>query len=409
MQMLSWANRFNICAFLDNHHYYSSYNQIECLLAVGAANIYNTSQFSRTAFKKWLAQQNDWIFGHISYDFKNHIEPLSSTHTDGIGFPDLFLFQPETVINLTDTYITISCLHNKPEAVFNEIQQTHITTSQYQSSITLQARISKEEYLYAIRQLKEHILRGDCYEINYCQEFYQLNSGIDPIATYRRLSELSPAPFAAFYKINTMYALCASPERYLQKKGSTIISQPIKGTCKRNLYNSLQDEELKTALLQSEKERSENVMIVDLVRNDLSKICKEGSVRVEELFGIYSFPQVHQMISTIKGTLKENIDLVDILYATFPMGSMTGAPKRKVMELTELYERSKRGIYSGCIGYITPEKDFDFNVVIRSIFYNDNKKYLSSMVGSGITYNSDAEKEYEECLLKAKAMMKALS
>ena len=156
--------------------------------------------------------------------------------------------------------------------------------------------------------------------------------------------------------------------------------------------------------MNSAKDRSENVMVVDLVRNDLSKVCKEGTVRVDELYGIYSFPQVHQMISTVSGELKEEVCFTDILKATFPMGSMTGAPKNKVMHLIEKYEQTKRGIFSGAVGYISPNGDFDFNVVIRSIMYNADTSYLSFQTGSAITFYSDPEKEWEECLLKAEAI-----
>ena len=220
---------------------------------------------------------------------------------------------------------------------------------------------------------------------------------------------MSPTPFACFYKLEDQYLLCASPERYLQKKGNTLISQPIKGTIKRDLLNEEADKQLIARLQQSEKDRSENVMVVDLVRNDLSRVCKEGTVEVEELFGVYSFPQVHQMISTIKGELKEGINLADVLKASFPMGSMTGAPKRRVLELIEQFERTKRGLYSGAVGYIDPEGNYDFNVVIRSLFYNATTRYLNYQVGGGITFYSDAEKEYEECLLKASAIQQVLN
>jgi len=253
------------------------------------------------------------------------------------------------------------------------------------------------------------MLRGDCYEINFCQEFYADQAVIDPLCIYEKLVTLSPNPFSALYKFKDKYCICASPERYLKKRGNKIYSQPIKGTAKRNLENLEEDELSKGTLSISEKNKSENVMVVDLVRNDLAKVCKEGTVKVDELYGIYSFPQVHQMISTVAGELKENISFRDIIKATFPMGSMTGAPKRKVIELIEKYERSKRGIFSGAVGYITPERDFDFNVVIRSIMYNASEKHLSFMAGSGVTFYSDAHKEYEECLLKAEAMRKAIS
>jgi para-aminobenzoate synthetase component 1 len=225
---------------------------------------------------------------------------------------------------------------------------------------------------------------------------------------YDKLSIVSPNPFSALYKLENKYLICASPERFLKTVGTKIYSQPIKGTSKRDTGNLLNDETNKRNLLNSDKERSENVMIVDLVRNDLSKVCVKGSVKVEELFGIYSFPQVHQMISTISGVLTSKDDLATVLKATFPMGSMTGAPKKRAMELIEVYEKTKRGIFSGALGYINPEGDFDFNVVIRSIVYNSLDKYLSILGGSAITFNSIGEKEYEECLLKIEAMKSVL-
>jgi para-aminobenzoate synthetase component 1 len=200
-----------------------------------------------------------------------------------------------------------------------------------------------------------------------------------------------------------------SPERYLKKEGKTILSQPIKGTAKRYPDNPELDLKNLNALKDSEKERAENIMVVDLVRNDLSKICEHGSVHVDELCKVYSFPQVHQMISTVSGTLRDDVQFSDAVKATFPMGSMTGAPKKKVMELIERYEKSKRGLFSGSIGYITPYNDFDFNVVIRSVLYNAATRYLSFHTGSAITFSSDPEKEYEECLLKAAAIKKALA
>jgi para-aminobenzoate synthetase component 1 len=230
---------------------------------------------------------------------------------------------------------------------------------------------------------------------------------IEPVQVYRALASLSPNPFSALYRVNEHWLICASPERYLRKQGRHLLSQPIKGTAPRSI-NSKEDQELKDQLQQSAKDRSENVMVVDLVRNDLSRICEEGSVKVDELFGIYTFPQVHQMISSVTGTLKDNISFEEIIRASFPMGSMTGAPKKKVLELIEKYERTKRGVFSGAVGYITPSGDFDFNVVIRSILYNQTSKYLSFQAGSGITFYSDAKNEWEECLVKAAAIRKVL-
>jgi para-aminobenzoate synthetase component I len=406
--MLSWANRFNIFLFLDSHEYKDAYSNEEWMLAAGAFDAFIPGENVMNDLKVFLASKNDWLFGHFSYDLKDHIETLSSSHPDHIGFPDIFLFQPEILIRKNGSEIGISSIGKQPETIFSEILAEQVQTA-VTSSINIRQTISKQEYLAIIHKLRQHILRGDCYEINFCQEFFAEHAMVDPLTLYRKLSAVSPTPFGGFYKLDDKYLLCASPERFLQKKGSRIISQPIKGTIRRNPADPVEDEKLKQELLSSQKDKSENVMIVDLMRNDLSRICKEGSVHVEELYGIYSFPQVHQMISTIAGDLNDDIDLADILRATFPMGSMTGAPKRRVMELTEQYEQTKRGIYSGSIGYINPEKDFDFNVVIRSIMLNQTTRYLSYQVGGGITFYSDPEKEYEECLLKAEAIKKVLN
>jgi para-aminobenzoate synthetase component 1 len=423
-QMLDWSHQFGICCFLDNNQYPQQYHSSECLLAVEAVATFSPAPGAPgvlPALKQFLQQHSDWLFGHFNYDFA-HAEtgalPASTTGTPSTGFPNAYLFQPETVIQVQEGKAIISCLKNKPAEIYSSILQSQKSKVKSQnlnsqlptlnSQLSIHARFTQQEYLHVIQQLQQHILRGDCYEINFCQEFYADSVVVNPAALYNRLTALSPTPFAAFYRLHDQYAICASPERYVRKTGSSIISQPIKGTAARLLQDTEKDLLAREALLHSAKDRSENVMVVDLVRNDLSKICEEGSVFVEELFGIYSFPQVHQMISTIKGTLLPGMDLADVLEASFPMGSMTGAPKKRVMELIAQYERSQRGLYSGTIGYISPEGDFDFNVVIRSIFYNAAEQYLSYQVGGGITFYSNAEKEYEECLLKAKAIQKAL-
>jgi para-aminobenzoate synthetase component 1 len=409
-QMLHWANQFNICSFLDTHQYQDKYSSVNCILAAEAVKIFEPGLNSTEDLDLFFNQINDWWFGHIGYEFNNPNKSSSTFKSDEIAFGDMLFFQPQTLIELKETEVSISCLNKNPQFVFDEIIQQEIVglSKQNQYPIVLQPKISKSDYLQTIKTLQQHIQRGDCYEINFCQEFFAKDAIINPIEVYHRLMEVSPNPFSCYYKLNKKYLLCASPERYLKKQGNTIISQPIKGTIKRNLQDSNIDYHNKLELQNSQKDKSENVMVVDLVRNDLSKICTEASVSVQELFGIYSFPQVHQMISTINGELKELIGLNEIIAATFPMGSMTGAPKKKVMELIAQYEQSNRGIYSGCVGYINPQKDFDFNVVIRSIMYNETNQYLSYQVGGGVTFYSDAEKEYEECLLKAEAMRKVL-
>jgi para-aminobenzoate synthetase component 1 len=409
MQMLNWANQFNICALLDNHQYQQSYHSVECLLAVDVVSSCTVPHATHEQLNAYIENTPDWLFGHVGYGFNHPLLGIESTKQSPLDFADAYFFQPQTIVEIKGEQVTIACLDADPALVYQQIHDMELPAiSHKQAVISMQPKIAKEQYLHIITKLKQHILRGDCYEINFCQEFFAEHVSMDVIETYHKLVNISPNPFAGFYKVNQDYLLCASPERYIKKTGNHIISQPIKGTIKRNLNSLTEDHELKQTLQQSPKDRSENVMVVDLVRNDLSKVCKQGTVQVEELFGIYSFPQVHQMISTISGELMNHVGLIEVLTASFPMGSMTGAPKKRVMELTEQYEQSKRGIYSGCVGYITPQKDYDFNVVIRSLMYNKTQQYLSYQVGGGITFNSEPEAEYEECMVKAAAIQQVL-
>ncbi|HEY4876731.1 MAG TPA: anthranilate synthase component I family protein [Puia sp.] len=410
--MLNWVNPFNIFCFLDNHQYQSSYHSYECLLAAGAIDVLQLN--SGDAFKQlreFSDKHSDWMFGHFGYDLKNEIEDLSSKNEDNIGFPDMFFFIPEIIIELSNDKINIGLLNNNHAEIFNQIDAVNISDNKDQAShkINIQSRFGKKEYIEKVEALRKHILRGDCYEINFCQEFFVENILLQSLSVYNLLDSVSPNPFSSFYKINDKFVMCASPERYLKKSGNNILSQPIKGTWQKNIVDLAEDDLNKKKLFNSAKDRSENVMVVDIVRNDLSKICKEGSVKVDELYGIYTFPNLHHMISSITGELKNNMDWTDAIKATFPMGSMTGAPKKRVMELIERYEKTKRGIFSGALGYVTPGKDFDFNVIIRSIFYNQTQKYLSFLVGSGITFYSESENEYAECLLKVSSIKKVLT
>lgn len=407
-KVLNWAQRFNTFCFLDNHQYQIEPHSMECLLAAGVRRQLKADAGNAlTLLQQLIDEKKGWLFGHLGYDLKNEIERLSSVNPDGIHFPDMFFFEPEVVIRLSIKEMIIDA--DEPKAVYASVFATsELTGVPIQKKISIQNRYSKQEYIDVIKKLKQHILRGDCYEINFCQEFFAENAAIDPVEVYKRLAAISPNPFSALYRNDNQWLLCASPERFLKKQGNRVLSQPIKGTSKRVLNDELEDDKSRNELQYSAKDRSENVMVVDLVRNDLAKVCEEGTVKVDELYGIYSFPQVHQMISTVSGELKKDISFTTIIRATFPMGSMTGAPKKRVMELIEEYEQTKRGIFSGAVGYISPVGDFDFNVVIRSIMYNAASKYLSFQAGSGITFYSEAEKEWEECLMKAEAMKKVL-
>ena len=410
-QLLLWANSFREVVFLDSNNYPQTYSNFDSILALEAFTSISTD-FSK-AFEdlhQYQSQTKDWLFGYLSYDLKNDIEDLQSNNHDGLEFPDLFFFQPKKLFLFKENQLEMHYLRlcdDEMENDFEDINKCSVYSDQC-SEITIKQRIPKEKYLFKVSKMLEHIHRGDIYEANFCMEFYADNSQINPLEVYQKLNALSEAPFAVYFKNNQQYLLSASPERYLKKEGTKVISQPIKGTAKRFSDSNL-DEKSKLELSEDPKERSENIMIVDLVRNDLSKTATKGSVHVEELCGIYSFQQVHQMISTVVSEVEHTTSPIEILRTTFPMGSMTGAPKISAMNSIENLEETKRGLYSGAVGYFTPNGDFDFNVVIRSILYNAENQYASFSVGSAITSLSDPEKEYEECLLKAKAMFAVLS
>jgi para-aminobenzoate synthetase component 1 len=408
--VLNWVKRFDTFSFLDNHQYQLHPHSVECLVAAGKKReISLAAGNALEQLQAFIDEKKCWLFGHLGYDLKNEIETVSSGNPGSIDFPDLYFFEPEIMVRLSEKEIRIEAVN--PGEVYEEIMRSGAEAGKENAmsvDIRVQNRLTRESYIAVINKLKEHILRGDCYEINFCQEFFATDTTIDPIGVYGALSKISPNPFSVCYRVNDQYLLCASPERFLHKQGDRILSQPIKGTSRRIVDDPVLDEQSRDGLRNSAKDRSENVMVVDLVRNDLAKICTEGSVKVDELFGIYSFPQVHQMISTISGELQPDISFSQIIRSVFPMGSMTGAPKKRVMELIEEYETIRRGIFSGAAGYIAPNGDFDFNVVIRSILYNHRDAYISFPAGSGITFNSDPQQEWEECLLKAEAMKKVL-
>ena len=411
--LLFWAQQFETVTWLDSNNYNQQYSSFDCALAADEFTSIKTDYHN--AFEKLREYQTitkDFIFGYISYDVKNDVERLSSKNFDGLDFADLYFFQPQKLVFIKGNTIEfhyLKMVDDEIEHDFEEIQKTNkgildcARTDIEENKIKIKLRIHKDEYHKKVNKVLDHIKRGNIYEANFCQEFYAENATINPLEVYNHLNEISEPPFATFLKIEHQYLLSATPERYIRKEGTKIISQPIKGTAKR-LRSKIDDEKIASDLSRDIKERSENVMIVDLVRNDLSKTAKIGSVKVEELCKVYTFKQVHQMISTVVSEIDEKTHPIDVLQSTFPMGSMTGAPKVSAMKIIEDLEETKRGLYSGTVGYFTPTGDFDFNVVIRSILYNEEKKYVSYSVGGAITAKSIPEKEYEECLLKAKAM-----
>jgi para-aminobenzoate synthetase component 1 len=403
---LKWASSFDAVCYLDSNSFNDPYGKFDTLIAIGAqAEV--TAQ-AGNAFEQLEAFRKDnpgWITGFFGYDLKNETEQLSSSNPDGLQFPDLYFFAPLHLIMIRGDKAEV--ISNQPQFVLDHIEQQELIIPTAQPAITLQPRFTQQEYIDAVTGIQEHINRGDIYVTNFCQEFFAEHAHINPLEIFTQLNDISPNPFSTFFKWTDNYILGASPERFLAKRGSKLISQPIKGTAKRNPDVQI-DEQIKQQLRNHPKELQENVMIVDLVRNDLTRSAKQGTVKTEELFGIHSFQYVHQMISTVVCELRDGLSAIQAIKNTFPMGSMTGAPKISAMQLMEQYERSKRGVYSGAVGYFSPDNDFDFNVVIRSLLYNSAKQYLSFHAGSAITYHAVAEKEYEECLLKAQAVMEVL-
>ena len=410
-KLLLWSQQFREVTFMDSNNYQQEYSNYDWILAVDAFTSIKTDYFNAFEdLKQYQQSSRDWLFGYLSYDLKNDTEELQSNNFDGLGFPDLFFYQPKKLFLAKGSQLEIRYLHfcdDELEDDWKEILSMGSDFETKSSKVNIQQRISAKSYLEKASKMLDYIHRGDLYEANFCIEFYAENAQIEPMEVYLKLNEISKPPFAVFFKNHKQYLLSASPERYLKKEGDTIISQPIKGTAKR-FSDPEEDEKSKNELANNAKERAENIMITDLVRNDLSHTAQKGSVQVMKLCGIYSFLQVHQMISTITSKLDPQHTAVDALRFTFPMGSMTGAPKISVMKIIEELEETKRGLYSGAVGYFTPEGDFDFNVVIRSILYNQQNHYLSFSVGSAITSLSVPENEYQECLLKAKAMFEVL-
>jgi len=418
-KLLIWSNQFREVVFLDSNNYHQKYSNYDAVLAVDAFTSIKTDYFN--AFEdlhQYQTHTKDWLFGYLSYDLKNDTEVLQSKNFDGLEFADLFFFQPKKLFFLKDNQVEMQYLNlcdDEMEEDFSAILKDEsleygVRSKEFGvgSEIKIQQRISKEAYLQKVSKMLEYIHHGDIYEANFCLEFFAKDAIINPTEIYQKLNAISQPPFAVYFKNSHQFLLSASPERYLKKEGTKVISQPIKGTARR-VFDIELDEQSKAELAVNPKERAENIMIVDLVRNDLSKTATKGSVQVEELCQIYTFKQVHQMISTVVSQVENTTSPVEIIKTTFPMGSMTGAPKISAMKIIEELEETKRGLYSGAIGYFSPEGDFDFNVVIRSVLYNSKNQYLSFSVGSAITSEATPEGEYEECLLKAKAMFEVLN
>ena len=408
-QLLHWAQQHEVFCWLEGTPSVDQDYTFPTLLALGVRRSFElTPAISLASLDEFLSPTEIGYVVQIGYGLKDRLERLSTRHSDPIGFPALYLFEPLILIRFTGQH-HVSIQATDPNAVWQAIRSVVIepVTSTI-PKVDFRARSDREEYLAHLKSVQAHIRRGDCYELNYCQEFFATDIRIDPVQVYLAMQALAQAPFSSLYRHGDRWLIGASPERFLLRRGDRIESMPMKGTAPRDADPVL-DEARATSLMQSEKDRSENIMVVDLVRNDLSRVAERGSVQVESLCALRSFPQVHQLVSTVSCRLKPGQSFRQILEACFPMGSMTGAPKIRVMELTDRYETSARGLYSGSIGFMEPNGNFDLNVVIRSLQYQSAQQYLSYHVGSGITVYSDPSIEWEECLWKARAIRRVFS
>lgn len=374
-------------------------NSSQAIIGLGAKEVVQLRGKNYKSQFEALENSGKLWMGFLSYELKNEFEHLSSQRPHPMDFPDACFFVPNVILQRTGEQWSVVEDHTDFDwhsASKNTVEQP--------ISFDWKSQITKTQYLKDVEKLLGHIRRGDIYEINYCQSFISPLTNIPGWHTFQRLNKKTDAPYAAYLSLNGYRFLCASPELFLRKEGTKLYSSPIKGTKRRG--NSIEEDNLlKSALKNDVKERGENVMIVDLVRNDLSRIAEKNSVEVEELFEVYSFQTVHHMISTISCTKRQDATLYDVLKATFPMGSMTGAPKISAMKLADELEFTGRGAYSGSIGCIFPNGDYEFNVIIRTIMVDVNKKLAVYHVGGAITALCDPEQEFEETMLKGKALM----
>ena len=404
-RLLAWAESFPYAAIYDScQTQVDRYGRYDWLMGVAAADALRL-----TRWEEWAEAPPRWWMGGLPYELKNRFEPKLHTRIPAyVAWPEVAFFSPQILIErsrvnggLRVQAETIEGL----QAVVGLLSQSLALPATWEElpALRWQGNFSREGYLAQVERLRAHIREGDFYEINLAQAFHAEVELPHTAALFERLTAISPMPFAGYLQFGDHHLICASPERFLQLNAGQLCSQPIKGTAPRSA-DPEQDAAHRAYLAHSEKEQAENVMIVDLTRHDLHRSCFTGSVEVPHLFEIQAFPQVYQLVSTITGRKRSELTAAQVLAQTFPPGSMTGAPKVMTMTMIDRYEPEGRGLYAGSLGYLTPEGDFDFNVVIRSLIYQAAQQRLSYHVGGAITYDSDPEREYEETLTKAAAI-----
>ncbi len=349
------------------------------------------------------------FMGYLSYDFGWELDKFRSLYKKKkvYGMPLAKFYYYDTVFVIDKKRMKLFCCYENKKPALNEIASTLKSAYKDKTVFTankLVSSISKKKYRWIIEKTKEYISKGDIYQANIAQRFYCDFEG-KPSSFYRNLRTISPAPFGAYFVDKDFTVLSNSPERFLYRKGDYIETRPIKGTRKRHSDETI-DNCLVKALKDSEKDKAEHIMIVDLERNDLGKVCQKGTVNVKDLMRIESYANVHHMVSVISGKLKKDVDFVDCINATFPGGSITGAPKLRSMQIIDELEPVDRGIYCGSIGYIDNSGNFDFNIAIRTGIVYKNKLYF--YVGGGIVADSNPDEEFDETLIKARSFMTAL-
>ncbi|SHJ71522.1 aminodeoxychorismate synthase component I [Parasporobacterium paucivorans] len=352
--------------------------------------------------------------GYLSYDYGRELENVETVHQNTTDMPSCFFaFYDDFIIenhkNKEVYLVANGKLIDSGDAIRNmEKMLTELESEEEESlpgQIEVRPNFEKQEYLKAIDRMIQYIIEGDIYIANLTQRL-EIRSRKQPYEAFRKLRRINPSPFGAYMNYGDFQIVCASPERFIRMKNGHIETRPIKGTRKKGSTPE-EDAALKEELQNSEKDKSELLMIVDLERNDLNKVCKEGSVKVTELFTVEEYATVYHLVSNIVGEIQEGLNAVDLITAAFPGGSITGAPKKRAIEIIDELENGRRDLYTGSLGYISMDGSCDLNIVIRTALYKDGVYSLG--VGGGITYESELEFEYEETLQKAKAILDALS
>lgn len=405
-ELLAWAAGFDYVCFLDSCETETDrYGKYEFILAVADqdAEVCHSWEALR---EKVEPGYDRWWFGSLTYEARTSLEPrLKSKNPPRIDFPEVCFFQAETVFFQRKGSTEIEAL---PSFAAYLAEGRSLPAPVVELKTGLKSDFTQAEYVATVETIRQHIYQGDCYEINLSQNFHAIADIPSPASLWRQLTDVSPTPFAAYAKFGEVHLMGASPERFLQLNGDRLLTQPIKGTAPR-AADPVEDGQLLAQLRASHKDQAENVMIVDLSRNDLYRSSVVDGVSVPHLYEVQSFAKVHHLVSSVVAEKDASVSPLQAVAYAFPPGSMTGAPKVRSCELIDDYERHARGMYAGSVGYIAPGGDFDLNVVIRSMVYHAGNGVLTYQTGGAITWDSDPESEYEETLVKARAIEEVLN